>query len=75
VLAFATVYLVHYYGETRPTTLQAEIGRTHAAKIHDRTVYLTSGEYALAFGTHAITIVVIGVFVGMLLKGRRRDVA
>lgn len=73
VLAFSTVYLVHYYGETRPTIPQPEAGRTHAATIHSRTVYLTSGEYALAFGTHALTIVAIGVFAGLSLRSLRRS--
>jgi hypothetical protein len=75
VLAFSTVYLVHHYGETRPTVAEPAIGRTHPVKIHDRTVYLTTGEYALAFGSHAVTIVTIGVFIGMLLKARRRQVS
>jgi hypothetical protein len=73
VLAFSTVYLVHYYGETRPTVAQPDAGRTHSVTIHSRTVYLTSGEYALAFATHAITIVAIGVVVGLLLRSFRRD--
>ena len=72
VLAFSTVCLVHYYGETRPTVAQPEIGRTHAAVIHSKTVYLTSGEYTLAFATHVIAIVAIGVFIGLLLRSRRR---
>ena len=72
VLAFATVYLVHYYGETRPTIAQPGIARVHPAVIHGRTVYLTNGEYALAIGTHAIAIIAIGVFIGMLLRARRR---
>jgi hypothetical protein len=75
VLAFSTVYLVHYYGESRPTVAQPDAGRTHAAKIHQRTVYLTTGEYALVFTTHAIAIVAMGVFIGIALrsigKGRR----
>ena len=54
----STVYLVHYYGESRPTVEQP--GRTHAAKIHGRTVYLTTDEYALALATHAITVLLIG---------------
>jgi hypothetical protein len=64
------VYLVHYYGETRPTIAQEQAGRIHAATIHGRTVYLTNGEYALAFSSHAIAIVAIGVFVGILLRSR-----
>jgi hypothetical protein len=72
VLSVSTVYLVHYYGETRPTVAQPDAGRTHAARIHDRTVYLMSGEYALAFASHAAAIVAIGVFVGILLRSRTR---
>jgi hypothetical protein len=72
VLSVSTVYLVHYYGETRPTVAQPDAGRTHAARIHDRTVYLTSEEYALAFASHAVAIVAIGVFVGILLRSRTR---
>jgi hypothetical protein len=72
VLAFSTVYLVHYYGETRPTIAQPDAGRTHAAKIHERTVFLTTGEYALAFGTHVIAIVAIGVFIGIALRSMRK---
>jgi hypothetical protein len=71
-LVISTVYLVHYYGETRPTIAQPDAGRTHAATIHGRTVYLTSGEYALAFASHAVAIVAIGVFVGILLRSRTR---
>ena len=65
-LMISTVYLIHYYGESRPTVEQA--GRTHAATIHSRTVYLTNNEYALAFTTHAITVVAIGLFIGATLK-------
>jgi Na+/H+-dicarboxylate symporter len=74
LLALATVYLVHYYGETRPTVAQAQIGRIHAATIHSRTVYLTTGEYALAFATHILAIIAIGVFLGLVLRsiGKRR---
>ena len=71
VLAFSTVYLVHYYGETRPTIEQPEVGRIHAVTIHARTVYLTSSEYAVAFAGHAIAIVAIGVFVGLLFRSFR----
>jgi hypothetical protein len=70
ILSVSTVYLVHYYGETRPTIVQPDAGRTHAATIHGRTVYLTSREYALAFVSHAAAIVAIGVFVGILLRSR-----
>ena len=65
-LMISTVYLVHYYGESRPTEEQA--GRSHAATIHSRTVYLTNGEYALAFAMHGITVVVIGLLIGTTLK-------
>jgi hypothetical protein len=65
-ILLSTVFLVHYYGETRPTMAGPE--RTHAVKIHDRTVYLTSGEYDLAFATHAVAILALGVFVGLAFK-------
>ena len=73
VLAFSTVYLVHYYGESRPTVAQPDAGRTHAVKIHDRIVYLTGGEYALAFATHVAAIVAVGVFIGFFLRSMRKD--
>jgi hypothetical protein len=73
VISFATVYLVHYYGETRP--IVAGAGRMHAATIHSRTVYLTNGEYALAFISHVIAVVVIGIFVGVLLRALQRKVS
>jgi hypothetical protein len=72
LLAFSTVYLVHYYGETRPTVAQPDAGRTHSATIHSRTVYLTNGEFALAMGTHVLAIAAIGVFIGLLLRARCR---
>jgi len=65
-LMISTVSLVHYYGGSRPTEPQA--GRTHAATIHSRTVYLTDGEYGLAFAMHGITVVAIGLCVGTALK-------
>jgi hypothetical protein len=65
-LMISTVYLVHYYGESRPTEEQA--GRTHAATIHSRTVYLTHNEYALAFAMHGLTVIAIGLFIGTALK-------
>ena len=71
VFAFSTMYLVHYYGETRPTVAQVKTGRIHPTKIHQRTVYLTTGEYALAFTTHVIAIVAIGVFIGIALRSIR----
>ena len=72
MLAFSSVYLVHHYGETRPTVAQPEVGRTHPATIHSRTVYLTEGEFAMAMGTHVLVIVAIGVFIGLLLRSRRK---
>jgi hypothetical protein len=71
VMLFAmasTVYLVHYYGESRPTVEQP--GRTHAATIHSRTVYLTNNEYTLAVATHAITVLLIGTFIGIAWKAK-----
>jgi len=65
-LMISTVYLVHYYGESRPTEQQA--GRTHSATIHSRTVYLTNNEYVLAFAMHGLTVVAIGLFIGTTLK-------
>ena len=65
-LMISTVYLVHYYGESRPTEEQA--GRSHAATIHSRTVYLTNTEYTLAFAMHGITVVAIGLLIGITLK-------
>jgi hypothetical protein len=62
--------LVHQYGATRPTSPDDSQGRTHAATIHDRTVYLTEGELAAAFGAHAIAILSMAVFVGILMKSR-----
>ena len=70
VLAFSTVYLVHYFGESRPVVAQPEFGRTHPATVHRKTVYLTTNEYALALVTHAIAIIAIGVFIGLLLRSR-----
>jgi len=64
----STVYLVHYYGESRPTTEQP--GQAHAATIHSRTVYLTSNEYALAVATHVMTVLLSGIFVGTALKAK-----
>lgn len=69
-MSVSTVSLVHYYGANRPTVMQPEQGRTHAVKIHARTVYLTNGEMAAAMGTHVIAILSIGGFLGVLLKSR-----
>jgi hypothetical protein len=65
-MLFGTVYLVHYYGETRP--MVAGLRREHAVKIHARTVYLTSREYDLAFMTHVLAILGLGVFIGLAIK-------
>ena len=70
VLSISSVSLVHQYGATRPTV--GDSSRTHAVKIHDRVVYLTTGEYAAAFTSHALTIVAIAAFLGVLLKSRSR---
>jgi hypothetical protein len=67
-ISIFTVSLVHRYGATRPTF--AESGRSHAVKIHERTVYLTSREYAMAFVSHAVAIIAVGSFLGLLLKAR-----
>lgn len=66
-----TVLQVHHYGATRPTVRDDIAGRTHAVKIHERTVYLTAGEFGAAVGSHVIAITAIGVFLGLLLKSRR----
>jgi hypothetical protein len=65
-LMIATVYLVHYYGESRPTEEQP--GRTHSVTIHSRTVYLTGHEYSMAFAMHGITVIAIGLLIGTTLK-------
>ena len=69
-MSIISVSLVHQYGATRPTLRDDSHGRTHTVKIHDRTVYLTQGELAAAFLTHAIAIVSMGIFVGILMKSR-----
>jgi hypothetical protein len=69
-LSIFSVSLVHQFGETRPTV--GDSSRAHAVKIHSRVVYLTTGEYATAFGSHAMTILAIGSFLGVLLKSRAR---
>jgi hypothetical protein len=71
VTSVLTVLQVHHYGETRPTVRDDMAGRTHAVKIHERTVYLTAGEFSAAVGSHVIAIAAIGVFLGLLLKSRR----
>ena len=70
-MSLMTVALVHHYGSTRPTVMEPQQGRTHAVKIHSRVVYITGGEYALALGSHAIALVAIGAFLGVLLLSRR----
>ena len=73
VLAFSTVYLVHYYGGNGPAIAQVQTGHVHPAKIHERTVYLTTGEYSLVLTMHVIAIVAMGVFVGVSLRSVRKD--
>src|SRR5215469_10020191 len=70
-MSIMTVGLVHHYGDSRPTVMQPEQGRTHPVKIHSRVVYITSGEYAIALGSHAVALVAIGAFLGVLLLSRR----
>ena len=64
-LSIFSVSLVHQFGV-------GDSSRAHAVKIHSRVVYLTTGEYATAFGSHALTILAIGSFLGVLLKSRAR---
>jgi hypothetical protein len=68
----ALIYQVHHYGETRPTVADVTSGRTHAVKIHQKVVYLTTGEFGAAITSHVMTIVAIGVFLGLLLKARAK---
>lgn len=70
VLSIFSVSLVHQYGATRPGV--GDSARTHAVKIHSRVVYLTTREYVTAFGSHALTVLAIGSFLGVLLKSRAR---
>lgn len=72
IMSVLTVYQVHRYGETRPTTADATSGRTHAVKIHEKIVYLTAGEYGAAVTSHVMAIGAIGVFLGLLLKSRAK---
>ena len=69
-LSILSVSLVHRYGETRPTA--GDSSRPHAVKIHSRVVYLTTGEYATAFGSQVLTVLAVGSFLGVLLKSRAR---
>jgi hypothetical protein len=68
-MSISTVWQVHHYGESRPTT--ADSSHQHAVKIHSRVVYLTTGEYAAAIITHVMSIGAIGIFLGLLLKSVR----
>jgi hypothetical protein len=70
VMSVLTVALIHQYGASRPMVMQE--GHSHPVKIHARTVYLTQGEYAAVFVSHAVTIVAIGAFLGVLMKSRRK---
>jgi hypothetical protein len=72
IMSVLTVYQVHRYGETRPTVADPASGRTHAVKIHEKIVYLTSGEYGAAVTSHVMAIGAIGVFLGLLLKSRAK---
>ena len=72
IMSVLTVYQVHRYGETRPTAADPASGRTHAVKIHEKTVYLTAGEYGAAVSSHVMAIGAIGVFLGLLLKSRAK---
>jgi hypothetical protein len=69
-MSIFSVALAHQYGATRPTLRDDSQGRTHAAKIHQQTVYLTERELATAFVAHAIAILSMAVFVGVLMKSR-----
>ena len=70
-MSIMTVALVHHYGNSRPTVMQPEQGRTRPVKIHGQVVYITTGEYVTALASHALAIVAIGTFLGVLLKSRR----
>ena len=72
IMSIATVYQVHHYGETRPKVADVTTGRTHAVKIHQKVVYLTTGEFGAAVTSHVMAIVAIGVFLGLLLKARAK---
>jgi hypothetical protein len=69
-MSVTSVALVHHYDNTRPREADAALGRTHAVKIHGHMVYLTGGELAAALVTHAIVIISLGGFLGVLLKSR-----
>jgi hypothetical protein len=70
IMSVLTVLQVHRYGETRPPIADPAQGRTHAVKIHERVVYLTTGEFGAAVTSHVMAIGAIGVFLGLLLKSR-----
>jgi hypothetical protein len=70
IMSLLTVLQVHRYGATRPTVADPAQGRTHAVKIHERVVYLTTGEFGAAVTSHVMAIGAIGVFLGLLLKSR-----
>jgi hypothetical protein len=69
-MSIASVSLVHQYGASRPRVRDDSAGRVHAVKIHDQIVFLTAGEMAAAFGTHAVAIVSMAIFLGVLMKSR-----
>ena len=75
VMSVATVFQVHHYGETRPTSADPAQGRTHGVKIHEKVVYLTGGEFGAAITSHVMAIGAIGVFLGLLLKSRAKKPA
>ena len=70
VMSVASVVLVHHYDQTRPRQRNEALGRTHAVKIHGHMVYLTGQVISAAFFTHAITVLALGVFLGVILKAR-----
>src|SRR5690242_8852317 len=70
-MSVVSVSLAHQYGATRPVVRDEAGGRTHAVRIHQKTVFLTQGEMAFAFATHAIAILAMGAFVGVLMKSRQ----
>jgi hypothetical protein len=72
IMSVATVYQVHHYGETRPTVADVTSGHTHGVKIHQKVVYLTTGEFGAAVTSHVMAIVAIGIFLGLLLKARAK---
>lgn len=75
LMSIATVYQVHHYGETRPTIVDAASGRTHAVKIHQKLVYLTTGEFGAAITSHVMAVAAIGIFLGLLLRSPAKKTA